>query len=102
MNTRSAARLWHAATAAIAAFGLLAQLVLVSIGVPLVWLGYTMIVGATTVWYPYPFLDVGADGVVAVALAALGVTVLIFAVSNLYWLGVRRLPSSRVLVTDAA
>jgi hypothetical protein len=32
----------------------------------------------------------------------ISVTVLIFAVSNLYWLGDRRLPSSRVLVTDAA
>ncbi|MGW0913460.1 Pr6Pr family membrane protein [Streptomyces sp. NPDC002784] len=29
---------------------------------PLGWIGYTLVRGATTGWYPYPFLDVGAVG----------------------------------------
>ncbi|MFF3349965.1 Pr6Pr family membrane protein [Streptomyces sp. NPDC002779] len=29
---------------------------------PLGWIGYTLVRGATTGWYPYPFLDVGALG----------------------------------------
>lgn len=40
------------------------------------------------------------EGVLAVALAALGVLVLIFAVSNLLWIGDKTLRSNRVRIPD--
>ena len=46
---------------------------LVWLAAPLAWLGYTMIRGALTAWYPYPFLDPadGGYGPVAVTVAAI-------------------------------
>jgi hypothetical protein len=46
---------------------------------PVAWLGWTLAVGAVTGWYPYPFLDVGAQGAVSVALTCVGVTLLFLA-----------------------
>lgn len=43
---------------------------------PVAWLGWTLVVGAATGWYPYPFLDVGAKGVGPVAAICVGLTVL--------------------------
>ncbi len=43
---------------------------------PLLWLVYTLLVGAGTGWYPYPFLDPGTDGAGAVVVACIGITVL--------------------------
>lgn len=50
---------------------------------PIAWLVFTLIRGAITGWYPYPFLDVGQNGIVAVLIAAavvLGYAVLLTAV----------------------
>lgn len=46
---------------------------------PLAWLGATLVVGATTGWYPYPFLDPAEGGAGAVVVACVGVTVLFVA-----------------------
>ncbi|MXG88149.1 Pr6Pr family membrane protein [Nocardioides flavescens] len=43
---------------------------------PLAWLGVTLVVGATTGWYPYPFLDVDTEGWGSVLVASLAVTAL--------------------------
>jgi hypothetical protein len=43
---------------------------------PIGWLLWTLAFGAVSGWYPYPFLDVGAEGAVAVGITCLGVTVL--------------------------
>jgi len=41
-----------------------------------------LVVGAATgCWYPYPFLDVGAEGAGSVAVTCLGVTVLFLALA---------------------
>ena len=53
---------------------------------------YTLIRGAATGFYPYPFLNVSVLGGPAVASACLGVLVLMLAVAMLVWLGDRRLP----------
>ena len=39
-----------------------------SLAWPIGWLVYTLVVGALTGWYPYPFLDVAARGVGPVAI----------------------------------
>jgi hypothetical protein len=59
---------------------------------PAVWLAYTLVRGAFTGWFPYPFLDLDVQGSGSVALAALGVTALLLALSLVFWLGDRRLP----------
>ena len=46
---------------------------------PVAWLAWTLAVGAVSGWYPYPFLDVGAEGAGAVAATCAGVTVLFLA-----------------------
>jgi hypothetical protein len=46
---------------------------------PVGWLVVTLLVGATTGWYPYPFLDPREDGVGDVVVVCLGVTVLFVA-----------------------
>lgn len=60
---------------------------------PLVWLAYTLVMGAVVGWYPYPFLDVREQGAAAVAAAGLGITVVFVAVSAVFGLGDRRLPA---------
>ncbi len=47
---------------------------------PVAWLGWTLLVGAVTGWYPYPFLDSREGGAGAVVVACLGVAVLFLAV----------------------
>lgn len=46
---------------------------------PVAWLAVTLVVGATTGWYPYPFLDPREDGALAVVVACVGVTLLFVA-----------------------
>ena len=48
---------------------------------PVARLAWTLVVGAATGWYPYPFLDVGAEGAGSVAVTCLGVTVLFLALA---------------------
>ncbi|MEO5710571.1 MAG: Pr6Pr family membrane protein [Nocardioidaceae bacterium] len=43
---------------------------------PVGWLAWTLVHGALSGWYPYPFVDVEVHGYVAVALNCLGVAVL--------------------------
>jgi hypothetical protein len=48
-----------------------------SIAWPLAYLGYVLIVGAASGWYPYPFLDVDEKGWGHVLGASVGITVLV-------------------------
>ena len=61
------------------------RVVLLALIYPFAWLFYTLVVGAVTGWYPYPFLDVGENGAVAVTVAALGIAVFLFLLSALVW-----------------
>lgn len=64
--------------------------VLLGLVYPVAWLVHTLVVGAVSGWYPYPFLDLGERDGGAVALTCLGLAVLFFALSLLIWLGDRR------------
>lgn len=46
---------------------------------PVAWLGYILVVGALSGWYPYPFLDVGQRGYGPVLATVAGVVVLFLA-----------------------
>lgn len=52
---------------------------------PIAWLVYTLVVGAATSWYPYPFLDVGVRGAAPVALTCAGIAVLFAGLSTICW-----------------
>lgn len=52
---------------------------------PVAWVVWTLVVGAATGWYPYPFLDASENGFGAVVLACLGITLLFL----LLFVGVR-------------
>jgi hypothetical protein len=42
---------------------------------PIAWTVWTLVIGADTGWYPYPFLDPGGEhGIVGVVLSCLGIT----------------------------
>lgn len=47
---------------------------------PFAWLAEALVVGGVSGWYPYPFLDHREDGVGAVVVACVGITVLFLAV----------------------
>lgn len=47
---------------------------------PLAWIGYTLIHGGITDWYPYPFVDVTVHGYGPVLLNCLGIAVLLLIV----------------------
>ena len=69
---------------------------------PVAWLAWTLVVGALTGWYPYPFLDVGAKGAGSVAVTCVGVTLLFLALAGvLSWLD-RRMPPAPVRGTATA
>jgi hypothetical protein len=61
---------------------------------PIVWIGYIVIYGRITKWYPYPFLDVITHGYARVIANALAVLVVLLVVTGLFWLGDRRLPAT--------
>lgn len=67
---------------------------------PVLWLVATLVVGAVSGWYPYPFLNVGQLGAGPVALAVLGVTLLFLVLGALTKLGDRRLPGDRAVPRD--
>ena len=52
---------------------------------PIGWLVYTLIVGALTGWYPYPFLDVADQGVGPVALTCGAITLLLTGLASACW-----------------
>ncbi|MBM3147209.1 MAG: Pr6Pr family membrane protein [Actinobacteria bacterium] len=57
-----------------------------SVVYPLLWVLFTLVRGAVTGWYPYPFLDVGELGYPRVALTILGITVAFVALAaGLHW-----------------
>lgn len=58
---------------------------------PVGWMIYTLIDGAVSSWYPYPFLDVISHGYVRVALNGTLVVVVLGVVTALFWWGDRRL-----------
>jgi hypothetical protein len=66
---------------------------LLALGWPIAWLAWTLVVGALSDWYPYPFLDHREDGAGAVVVSCLGVTALFLAVIGLLALLDRRLPA---------
>ena len=59
---------------------------------PVAWLVWTLVVGAVSGWYPYPFLDVGAKGAASVAVTCVGVTVLFLALAGALSRLDRRMP----------
>lgn len=61
---------------------------------PVAWVVYTLIHGAISRWYPYPFVDVLTHGYLRVAVNGLLVVIVLLAVTSLFWLGDRRLPAS--------
>jgi hypothetical protein len=63
---------------------------------PLAWVIYSLIDGAITGWYPYPFVDVNTLGYAAVLRNSVIVVIVLAVVTALYWLGDRRLPPSHV------
>ena len=63
---------------------------------PIAWLVWTLAVGAVTGWYPYPFLDVGVEGVAAVAVTCAAVTLVFVALASGLSVLDRRMPSSPV------
>lgn len=69
---------------------------------PLAWVVYSLIDGAITSWYPYPFVDVNTLGYAAVVRNGALVVIILAVVTALYWLGDRRLPPSRVQPSPTA
>ena len=61
---------------------------------PLIWLGWTLGVGAASDWFPYPFLDFREEGWGSVLLTCLGVLVLFSGLVVLAVRGDRRLRSA--------
>ena len=59
---------------------------------PVLWFGYTVVHGAGTQWYPYPFVDPHTEGYVRVAVNALLVMVVLVAAAGLFAVGDRKLP----------
>jgi hypothetical protein len=47
-----------------------------------VWVGYTLIRGAITGWYPYPFVDVTAHGYLYVAFSCAAIAVLMLGLGD--------------------
>ncbi len=60
---------------------------------PLLWLVWTVAVGALSGWVPYPFLDVETEGAAAVAVTCVGVTVLFVVLLAVLLALDRRLPA---------
>ncbi len=67
-----------------------------SLAFPVAWLVWTLAAGAVTGWYPYPFLDVGGRGYVAVAVTCVGVAALFSGMVALAVAVDPRLPGERV------
>ena len=52
---------------------------------PIGWLVYTLVVGALTGWYPYPFLDLSARGIGPVALTCGAIALLLAGMAWACW-----------------
>lgn len=62
---------------------------------PLLWLAFTLIRGALTKWYPYPFIDVTLVGYSRVSINLLGITGLYLILTAAAYLLDRRLSKSK-------
>jgi len=62
---------------------------------PVAWITYTLLHGAFSNWYPYPFVDVITHGYARVLLNGALVVVVLAIVTTLFWVGDRRLPPPR-------
>lgn len=91
--------LLHIAVPALAVVGWLAfgprpringRVVVLAVVWPVAWLVYTLVMGAVTGWYPYPFVDVGQLGAVSVAVSCAVIAAGFFAIAGLAWLFDRR------------
>lgn len=60
-----------------------AGVLLPSLIYPIVWVVYTLVRGAASSWYPYPFVDVDLHGYGVVALNCVGIAVLLLGISML-------------------
>ena len=69
--------------------------VLASLAFPILWLVYTLVRGAITGFYPYPFLDADAEGYAAVSAVSLGIAVLFVGLAALARKGDGRLARTR-------
>lgn len=49
---------------------------------PLAWLAFTMVRGAATLWYPYPFLE-PSTGFVSIAIYVVGISVFVVGLASL-------------------
>lgn len=58
---------------------------------PVLWFGFTLVHGAVSDWYPYPFVDAANQGYARVLVNALLVTAVLGAVGLLYAFGDRAL-----------
>lgn len=58
---------------------------------PVAWFAYTLVGGAISHWYPYPFVDAATNGYARVVVNALLVTAVFAVVASLFRLGDRRL-----------
>lgn len=67
---------------------------------PVAWIVYTLIDGAVSSWYPYPFLDVSTHGYANVAVNGALVVVVLGVVTTLFWWGDKNLPPSREEIRD--
>ena len=56
-----------------------------SLAWPIGWLVYTLLVGALTGWYPYPFLDVAANGAGPVAITCGAIALLLTGLAWACW-----------------
>ena len=72
-----------------------------SLAWPLAWLAYTLVHGALTDWYPYPFIDARrARDIRATLLNAALVTILILIVGALFYFADARLSPRPALISD--
>ena len=59
---------------------------------PVAWIGYIMVYGRITKWYPYPFVDASTHGYGRVLINGLSVVVVLLVVTSIFWLGDQPLP----------
>ena len=69
--------------------------ILASLVFPIAWLAYTLVRGAITGFYPYPFLDADTEGYAAVSVVSLGIAVLFAGLAALAWKGDELLERTR-------
>jgi hypothetical protein len=62
---------------------------------PGLWAGYTVVHGAVSNWYPYPFVDVATHGYGRVLVNAVAVGIVFGLVSTLFAFGDQKLPATR-------